>query len=103
MTPGCPRPATTADHIVPALELAAAGRLEDLFFSISNVRAACGPCNASAGARLGNQRRGQRRVTAMEAAERAAIAWAERENAYWRRVEAERQAVAAARPEPRIY
>jgi hypothetical protein len=97
LTPGCPRPASTVDHMTPVLELAMTGRLAE-FYDPLLLRAACQRCNASHGASFGNrQRRHRRRMTAME----AALAWAERENAYW--AERERQAAAAVQPQPRIY
>jgi hypothetical protein len=100
MTEGCPNIATCADHIVPALELAEHGRL-DLFFAPENVRASCRSCNSSHGARLGNSRRRERRaMSAYEQAIERGLAWAERENAYWREVEARAQRPA---PMPRIY
>jgi len=96
-TIGCPNVATHADHIVPAAELAATGRLAE-FFDPANLQAACRACNCASGASYGNrQRRHHRRVTAEE----AAIAWAARENAYW--AEVERRAAAAPSRTPRIY
>jgi 5-methylcytosine-specific restriction enzyme A len=48
--PRCTKHATQADHIVPLAEGGA--RLDP-----ANVRAACAPCNLSAGGRLGAQRK----------------------------------------------
>jgi 5-methylcytosine-specific restriction endonuclease McrA len=94
VTPGCLRPATCADHIIPALVLAERGELH-VFFALDNLRASCQRCNSAAGARLRNQRQRRRRLVT---GEEAAIVWAQREDAYWEQVAAER-----ARPTPRIY
>ena len=48
--PRCTRRATEADHIVALAE--GGGRLD-----LTNLRAACKPCNASEGGRLGNERK----------------------------------------------
>ena len=99
VTPGCPRRATTADHIVSAWALAQTGRLDE-FVAVENLRAACRTCNSRRGAVERNARaRGRPRGRRVDA-EAAAVAWAARENAYWVRVE-----VAAGRPapQPRIY
>lgn len=102
LTPGCPRPATVCDHVIPAHALAATGRL-DLFFDPENLRAACRSCNARAGASYGvSLGRQRRRATAMEAATAAAEAWAERYEADMERLEVERR-VAVKSPRPRIY
>jgi 5-methylcytosine-specific restriction protein A len=50
MRPGCTITATTVDHIV---ELANGGARLDP----ANLRAACGHCNASSGATMGNAKR----------------------------------------------
>jgi hypothetical protein len=96
VTPSCPRPAVSADHIVPALVLAERGRL-DLFFAEDNLRASCLPCNSRRGAALRNARsRGaprRRRVVSVDA-ERAAIEWAAEYEADALRLERERREVA---------
>ena len=100
ITPGCRRPATTADHIVSAWVLAQTGRLED-FFALDNLRAACRSCNSRRGAMETNARyRGvprARRVTLDPRA--AATAWAERYEADMARLARERER----RPMPRIH
>jgi 5-methylcytosine-specific restriction endonuclease McrA len=102
MTPGCERPASTVDHIVPALELAMTGRLAD-FYDPALLQAACTTCNTSAGASFGNRRRRhRRRVTVMEVAQEAAIAYAQQYEADMARLGRER--LTAARPRrPAIY
>jgi 5-methylcytosine-specific restriction endonuclease McrA len=99
----CGRPATHADHIISAIELARMGRL-DLFFSLDNLRGACASCNSRRSAIETNARRRgrprRRRRPRFVSAEEIAIAWAQRERAYWRESEAE----PAPRPRtPRIY
>lgn len=93
----CKGAASTVDHVIPASELAATGRLE-LFFDVGNLRAACTACNYSAGASHGNRTRPRR---PRQSAEDMAREWAARENAYWREVE--RQAAAAPARTPHIY
>ena len=109
MTPGCSRPAVTADHVVSAWELARAGRL-DVFFDPSNLRAACRSCNSRRGTIERNARyRGvprRRRVVDLTA---AAESRAEAENRYWAELEADRRAEAVeallmrVKPRPAIY
>jgi 5-methylcytosine-specific restriction endonuclease McrA len=93
-TRGCTNPATTADHVIPAVELYETGRLA-LFFDLSNLQAACRQCNSRRGARLVNGRRHSAVV-----AERAAVAWARQYEADQARLARERQ---QAWPEPRIF
>jgi len=102
----CGQPSTTADHVIPALELARRGRL-DLFFALDNLRGACGSCNSRRSAIETNaRRRGRprpRRRRRFTSAEEMAIAWAERENAYWRSVEERSLTPRPPRRTPRIY
>ena len=102
--PRCTGIATTADHVVAAVELAQRGRL-DLFFDLGHLRAACRSCNSRRGAEMVNAgRRGRPRAPRrVVTAEQAAEAWAAREWAYWARVERERQARERRRPVPRIF
>jgi hypothetical protein len=106
VTPGCPRPGTTADHVIPAAELAQRGELHR-FFDPGNLRCACRVCNSRRGAQLVNAgRRGRPRAPRLlVTAEQAAEAWAARERAYWARVERERerQETERRRPTPRIH
>jgi 5-methylcytosine-specific restriction protein A len=55
MGPNCIGRATTADHIIPRCE---GGAMLDM----SNLRAACRPCNSSGGAMLANERRRGRAI-----------------------------------------
>jgi 5-methylcytosine-specific restriction endonuclease McrA len=106
--PRCGRPSTHADHIISAIELARRGRL-DLFFSLDNLRGACGSCNSRQAAIETNaRRRGRRRPPRRRrftSAEALAVAWAEREDAYWRSVEERERCTPQpqARRTPRIY
>jgi hypothetical protein len=102
--PRCTGTATTADHVIAAFELAERGRL-DLFFDTRYLRAACRSCNSRRGAIEENSRRRgrprpRRRVVT---AEQVAVEWAERERAYWARVEQERREAERPRRTPRIF
>jgi 5-methylcytosine-specific restriction endonuclease McrA len=52
--PGCNRPATTADHIVPL----AYGGTNDL----GNLRASCSKCNYAGGMRIVKEKQAARRI-----------------------------------------
>ena len=54
MQPGCPNPATTADHVIPLSQ----GGTHDMW----NLRAACRKCNSQGGVKITNQLRAERRV-----------------------------------------
>jgi hypothetical protein len=97
--PGCLAPADSCDHYPVSAMEAFEANLPELFWDPENLRALCRSHNSSLGAALGNRaRRRRRRVSFQEEAERRAIQWAERENAYWAGVERERQAA-----RPRIF
>ena len=99
VTPGCPRPARTADHIVSAWLLAERGELER-FFDLGNLQAACRSCNSRRGALETNARyRGVPRRRRVDPAAAAAAAWAARYEADMARLARERER----RPMPRIH
>lgn len=52
--PGCDRPATTCDHIIPL----SSGGSND----IANLRASCARCNSRGGMAIVNQRRADRKL-----------------------------------------
>lgn len=65
MTPGCRRTATELDHWpVPLREIRAGRAPRELAFAVENLRVACKSCNSSAGGRLGNLAKRQRRSQA---------------------------------------
>lgn len=65
MTPGCRATATQLDHWPVPLRVIRAGQApRELALSASNLRPACRRCNSSAGGKLGNQVKRQRRQAA---------------------------------------
>jgi len=104
----CGQPSTTADHVIPALELARRGRL-DLFFALDNLRGACGSCNSRRSAIETNARRRGRprppRRRRFVSAEEMAEVWAAKERAYWASIEERERSTPRPPPRrtPRIY